>query len=161
MVESARLRDAQRKTLSLKNTGMAVTLDIGNPENIHPANKQDVGKRLALWALAKTYGKENLVYSGPLYRDMSLDGDRIRVRFDHTGSGLATKDGQPPTWFTVAGADSSFVEAVAEIQGNEIVVSSPKVPNPIAVRYAWDEEAQPNLSNKEGLPAAAFRTDNW
>ena len=155
------LWESQQAALGISNTGMAVTMDIGNVSDIHPRNKQDVGKRLALWALAKTYGKENLVYSGPLYRDMSLDGDRIRVRFDHTGSGLATKDGQPPTWFTVAGADSSFVEAVAEIQGNEIVVSSPKVPNPIAVRYAWDEEAQPNLSNKEGLPAAAFRTDNW
>jgi len=158
---SQELREAQRLTLSLKNTGMAVTMDIGNPQDIHPKNKLDVGKRLALWALAKDYGKKRTVYSGPLYKSMRKQGDKIRLSFNHTGSGLTTKDGKELTHFTIAAEDKNFVDAKATIDGKTIVVSSEAVKKPVAVRYAWSNTAQPNLSNKEGLPASSFRTDNW
>jgi len=158
---SEELREAQRLTLALKNTGMAVTMDIGNPKNIHPKNKLDVGKRLALWALAKDYGKKKIVYSGPLYRSMKKQGDKIRLYFNHTGSGLTTKDGKELTHFTIAGEDKNFVPAKAAIDGKTIIVSSEDVKKPVAVRYAWSNAAQPNLANKEGLPASSFRTDKW
>ena len=150
--------EAQTAALSIPNTGMVVTNDIGNIKNIHPKNKQDVGRRLALWALAKTYGKTGLVYSGPLYKDMKIDGNKIRVSFDHVGGGLVSRDEKPLTWFAIAGADGNFVEAQAQIDGNTVVVSSDKVAEPKTVRFAWDQDAEPNLSNKEGLPASAFRT---
>jgi len=140
---------------------MAVTVDIGNVNDIHPRNKQDVGKRLALWALAKVYGKDKIVYSGPLYKSMKIEDDKIRITFDHVGSGLVSRDGKELNWFTIAGEDKEFVEAKAIIDGDTIVVSSPRVQNPVAVRFGWDELAEPNLSNKEGLPASPFRTDNW
>jgi len=153
--------EAQKATLSIPNTGMAVITDIANLDDIHPKNKQDVGKRLALWALAKTYGRKDVVYSGPLYKSMSVEGDKIRVRFEHVGTGLASRDGKPLTWFTIAGADANFVEAKAEIDGDSVVVSSNKVEKPVAVRFGWHQEAEPNLMNKEGLPASPFRTDDW
>lgn len=156
---AAELREAQFMTLSLPNTGMAVTMDIGNPRNIHPRNKQDVGKRLALWALAKDYGIKNIVYSGPLYKSMKVEGNRIRLFFDHVDGGLAAKGG-PLTHFTIAGEDNDFVEANARIDGDTIVVSSDKVEKPVAVRYAWTNDAEPNLFNKANLPASSFRTDN-
>lgn len=155
-----RLWEAQTAALSIPDTGMAVTIDIGNPTDIHPKDKQDVGKRLALWALAKNYGKQ-IVYSGPLYKSMSVDGSRIRVKFDQVGGGLAARDGKPLTWFTVAGDDRKFVDADATIDGDSIVVSSTKVGKPAAVRFAWNQVADPNLTNIEGLPASAFRTDPW
>ncbi len=151
--------EAQADTLKLPNTGMAFITDIGNATDIHPTNKQDVGKRLALWALAKTYGKNDLVYSGPLYKSMAVEGAKIRITFDHTGSGLASRDGKPLSWFTIAGEDGQFVEAQAEIDGATVVVSSEKVAAPKAVRFGWNQEAEPNLMNKEGLPASPFRTD--
>ncbi|MEJ5258870.1 MAG: sialate O-acetylesterase [Anaerohalosphaeraceae bacterium] len=158
---SALLREAQFHILSLlSNSGMAVTMDIGNPKDIHPTNKLDVAKRLALWALAKTYGRENLVYSGPLYREMKIEGNKIRLFFDHVGSGLMAKGG-PLTHFAIAGEDRKFVPAAAVIEGDTVVVSSPDVPKPVAVRYGFTNSAQPNLFNKEGLPASSFRTDNW
>ncbi len=153
--------EAQLKTLSVPHTGMAVTVDIGNVKDIHPRNKQEVGRRLALWALAKTYGKPIAVYSGPLYRKMKVEGNKIRIFFDHTGSGLASRDGKPLTWFTIAGADKKFVEAKAVIDGDTVVVSSEEVAKPVAVRFGWHDTAEPNLSNKEGLPASPFRTDQW
>lgn len=153
--------EAQTATLAVPHTGMAVTVDISNTKNIHPTNKQDVGKRLALWALAQVYGQKDLVYSGPLYKSMKVDGNKIRLTFDHSGSGLASRDGEPLTWFTIAGDDKNFVEAEAKIAGNEIVVSSQSVEKPVAVRFAWNQDAEPNLSNKEGLPASPFRTDKW
>jgi sialate O-acetylesterase len=151
--------EAQTATLQVPNTGMAVTVDIGNVKDIHPRNKQDVGQRLALWALAKTYGQDGIVYSGPLYRDMRVEGNKIRLFFDHTGGGLVSRDGEPLSWFTIAGDDGNFVTAEAEIDGHTVVVWSDEVAKPVAVRLGWDQLAEPNLSNQEGLPASPFRTD--
>lgn len=154
--------EAQVKALSIPNTGMAVTVDIvDNVRDIHPRNKQDVGKRLALWALAKTYGKKAIVYSGPLYKSMKVEGETIRIYFDHAGSGLASRDGRELTHFEIAGSDKKFVKAKAIIDGDTALVSSDEVKKPAAVRYGWREDAEPNLSNKEGLPASPFRTDDW
>jgi sialate O-acetylesterase len=150
---------AQLATLAVPHTGMAVTVDIGNVKDIHPTNKQDVGKRLALWALAKTYGQQGLVYSGPLYKSMQVEGDKIRLKFDHVGSGLVSRDGRPLTWFSIAGADKQFIEAQATIDGDSVIVHADSVARPAAVRFAWHQEAEPNLSNKEGLPASPFRTN--
>ncbi|RMG39030.1 MAG: 9-O-acetylesterase [Planctomycetota bacterium] len=154
--------EAQLATLrKVPHTGMVVTVDIATVNNIHPPNKQEVGRRLALWALAKTYGRKGIVYSGPLYREHKREGHAIRIFFDHVGSGLVSRDGKPLTHFQIAGADKTFHDAKAEIDGETVVVSSPEVPEPVAVRFAWHQEAQPNLSNKEGLPASPFRTDSW
>jgi len=156
----AALRDAQRESLEIKNTGMAVTLDIGNPEDIHPKNKLDVGKRLAYCALAKSYGKENIVYSGPIYKSMKIEENKIRVSFDHIGSGLICQ-GDELTHFTISENDKMFHPANAVIDGNKILVSSLEVKYPKAVRFAFANADEPNLFNKEGLPASTFRTDNW
>jgi sialate O-acetylesterase len=153
--------EAQVATLAVPRTGMAVTTDISDLADIHPKNKQDVGKRLALWALAGTYGRESTVCSGPLYRAAAVEGDRMRISFDHMGSGLVSRDGAPLTWFTIAGEDQKFVEAKAEIDGDAVVVHADGVAKPVAVRLGWHQEAEPNLSNKEGLPASPFRTDRW
>lgn len=159
-VNSALLREAQFMTLSTPNVGMAVTMDIGNLTDIHPKNKQEVGRRLALWALSKDYARKTIVYSGPIYKNMTIEGDKIRLTFDCTGSGLIAKDG-PLTHFTIAGQDKNFVPATATIENDTIVVSSKKVPAPKAVRFAFTNTAEPNLFNKEALPASSFRTDNW
>lgn len=151
--------EAQTAALSIPNTGMAVTTDIGNIKDIHPKNKQEVGRRLALWALAKTYGKSGIVYSGPLYKSMKVEGNRIRLSFDYSAAGLKSLDGKPLTYFTIAGEDKQFVDATAEIDGDTVVVSSDKVANPSAVRFAWTQIAEPNLGNSAGLPASPFRTD--
>ena len=157
----ARCWEGQTATLSVPNTGMAVTNDITTLGNIHPPNKQDVGKRLALWALAKTYGKDGLVYSGPLYKSSKVEGNKIRISFDHVGSGLASRDGKPLNWFQIAGADKKFVDAQAKIDGATVLVWSDQVAKPAAVRLGWNQEAEPNLMNKEKLPASSFRTDKW
>ena len=159
-IVGAALRDAQRKALDIPNTGMAVTLDIGDPEDIHPTNKKDVGHRLALWALANTYEKENLVYSGPLYKSMKKENGKIRLYFDYVGSGLFCK-GENLTNFQIAGEDKIFFPAEAEIVNNTIIVSSKQLKEPIAVRFAFFNGDEPNLFNKEGLPASTFRTDDW
>lgn len=156
---AAELREAQLMALSVANTGMAVTTDIANLYDIHPRNKQDVGNRLALWALARTYGKD-LVCSGPLYKDMAIEGSKIRIRFDHVGGGLAARDGEL-THFAVAGADQSFVPAKAQIDNDTLLVSSEEVAEPVAVRFGWSNTAEPNLFNAAGLPASPFRTDDW
>lgn len=156
----AELREAQLKTLQLPNTGMAVIIDIGEANNIHPKNKQDVGKRLALLALAKTYGKEK-VYSGPLYESMEIEGNKIILHFDHIGGGLKAAGDGPLKGFAVAGEDRKFVWADAGIEGNTVVVSSEKILKPVAVRYGWADNPQCSLYNKEGLPASPFRTDDW
>lgn len=153
--------EAQTAALSVPNTGMVVTTDIGDVTDIHPRNKQDVGKRLALWALAKNYGRSELVFSGPLYRAMSLEGQKVRLYFDHVGSGLTSRDGKPLTWFEISGGDKKFVGARASIEGETVLVWSETVTAPVAVRFGWHEQAQPNLANKEGLPASPFRTDRW
>lgn len=157
---SPELREAQFLTLSrVKHTGMAVTMDIGNPGDIHPTNKRDVGKRLALWALAKDYGQK-LVYSGPLYREQSIEEDKIRVHFNYTGSGLKAMGG-PLTHFEIAGKDQIYHPAKAVIEGETVLVSASEVSSPVAVRYGWSNTAEPNLFNMEGLPASSFCTDSW
>ncbi len=156
----AELREAQLMTLALPNTGMAVIIDIGDANDIHPKNKQDVGKRLALWALARTYGKE-LVYSGPIYKSMEIEGEKIILHFDHVGGGLVARPNEPLKGFAIAGADRKFVWADAKIDGDSVVVSSSEVSEPVAVRYAWADNPVCNLYNKEGLPASPFRTDDW
>jgi sialate O-acetylesterase len=156
----AELREAQLLALRLPNTGMAVAIDLGEANNIHPKNKQAVGLRLALWAEAKTYGKEQPC-SGPLYKAMTLEEGKIRLRFDHVGAGLEARGGELKQ-FAIAGEDRKFVWGKAVIDGDTIVVSGDEVEKPIAVRYAWDRwPAGCNLYNKNGLPASPFRTDDW
>ena len=154
------VREAQAAILSLPNTGMAVTIDIGDPDNVHPKNKEPLGDRLTRIALANTYGRK-IEYSGPVYESMTVDGNAIRLKFSHTDGGLVAKDG-PLKWFQIAGADQKFVDAEATIDGDTIVVRSAEVSAPVAVRYAWDNYPDGcNLYNAAGLPAAPFRTDQW
>ena len=151
---------AQQETLKIPHTGMAVTNDIGNTGNIHPTNKSEVGRRLALWAFADTYGKPGVVKSGPLFAGFKVTEQGIAVRFDHLGGGLATRDGKPPSWFEIAGADDAYQPADAKISedGKWILLTSANVPKPDRARFAWSQVAEPNLMNREGLPAAAFKT---
>jgi sialate O-acetylesterase len=155
----AELREAQMMTLALPKTGMAVTIDIGDAVDIHPKNKQDVGKRLELAALAQAYGKD-VIFSGPIYKSMKIEGDKVRLSFDHLGGGLVVK-GDKLVGFAIAGEDRKFVWAEAVVAGDTVVVSSAKVPHPKAVRYAWADNPACNLCNKAGLPASPFRTDDW
>jgi len=153
------IRESFLKTLQLPNTGMAVTIDIGELKNIHPKDKQDVGARLALAARHVAYG-ENIVYSGPIYESMRIRGNKAILTFKHVGSGLVAKGGKL-AGFTIAGEDRKFVPAEAKVEGGRVVVWSSKVGKPVAVRYAWANNPTCNLYNKEGLPASPFRTDNW
>jgi len=159
------LREAQTMTLSLANTAMAVTIDIGDSSNIHPKNKQEVGRRLSLAARKLAYG-EQIIYSGPLYNSMQVEGGKCRLCFYHSGNGLISKNNGSLKGFIIAGADKIFVKAQATIEGNQVVVWSDKVTQPVAVRYAWaNHPANCNLYNKSGeqvnLPASPFRTDDW
>ncbi|MCG8584186.1 MAG: sialate O-acetylesterase [Pirellulales bacterium] len=171
----AKLREAQRKTLTVPNTGMAVIIDLGDDRDIHPRNKQDVGDRLARWAEADVYGKD-VVGSGPLFKDLKIDGSKAIVSFDHVGSGLivGNKDRNKPlsdvavvkdgklNRFAVAGDDKQWHWADAVIDGDKVVVTSDKVAKPVAVRYAYSMNPKgANLYNKEGLPASPFRSDSW
>lgn len=157
----AELREAQAQALALPNTGMAVAIDVGEADNIHPPNKQEVGRRLALAARAIAYGQE-VVYSGPLYQSMAVEGHSIRLWFRHLGGGLVARGGGPLRGFAIAGADRKFVWAEACIEGETVVVHSDQVPEPVAVRYAWANNPEGcNLFNQAGLPAPPFRTDNW
>jgi len=153
------LRDAQLSALALPNTGMAVTIDIGDVHRIHPQNKQETGRRLALIARAKTYG-ENIPYSGPVYKSHVINGNKIEVEFTHTDKGLLAK-GDTLQGFTIAGADKKFYSAWAIIVGDKVIVSSAGVANPVAVRYAWANNPVCNLYNGANLPASPFRTDDW
>jgi sialate O-acetylesterase len=155
-------REAQAAALQLPKTGMVVATDLGDPKNMHPPRKKEVGERLALWALSKNYGRTDLEVSGPIYRDgsMEIQGSKAVLYFDHVGQGLVSEDSKPLTWFVVAGKDGKFYPASAEISGNTVIVTSPQVPEPVDVRFAWDEGATPNFFNKSGLPASPFRTDN-
>jgi sialate O-acetylesterase len=157
--ETAELREAQLMTLALPNTGMAVTMDIGNPRDIHPRNKLDVGERLALWALAKTYAKSGIEYSGPLYAGIEGDGASIRVRFANA-DGLQARGGVP-RGFEVAGEDGKWHAAGAIIDGDSVILSAYGLAKPVAARYAWDDDIEPNLVNGAGLPASPFRSDDW
>jgi sialate O-acetylesterase len=152
------LRESQTEALELRNTGMAVITDIGESNDIHPKNKQDVGMRLALAARAQVYG-EKIVYSGPMFRQATLEGNQLRVWFEHTGSGLVARGGSKLTGFTIAGKDGKFVPAEARIDGGTVLVSSAEVQNPSAVRYAWEDDPAANLFNQEGLPCSPFRSD--
>jgi sialate O-acetylesterase len=155
----AAFREAQLKSLSVPNTGMAVAIDLGEWNDIHPDRKKEVGDRLALAAEKIAYG-ENVVYSGPLYDSQQVDGNKIVLSFTNTGSGLITNDGEEPADFAIAGEDKKFVWAKTKIEGDKVVVWNDQVPNPLYVRYAWaDNPVNPNLYNKEGLPASPFRTD--
>ncbi len=157
----AELREAQLKTaLHLNNTGLAVTIDIGEADDIHPKNKQDVGIRLALAARANTYG-EKISYSGPVYDSYIIDGHTIKISFKHTDGGLKTLNSEELKGFTIAGVNHEFHWANAEIKGNEVWVSCPEVSFPVAVRYAWADNPLCSLYNGAGLPASPFRTDDW
>ncbi|HVX14334.1 MAG TPA: sialate O-acetylesterase [Pirellulales bacterium] len=155
------LWEAQAATLNVPNVGMAVTTDISDINDIHPRNKQEVGRRLALWALARFYSQNELVYSGPLYESMTVEGGRIRVKFRHAAGGLAVRGDKPLSWFSIAAADKKFVPAQATIDGETVVVEAAEVGTPVAVRFGWHQTAEPNLMNKSGLPASPFRTDDW
>ncbi|MFA7287721.1 MAG: sialate O-acetylesterase [Melioribacteraceae bacterium] len=158
-IGSQYLRDAQRKTLSLPNTGMAVTLDIGDSLTVHPANKKSVGERLAFLALAKLYYK-NIPFSGPLYKSHAIKGKEIELQFDYIGKGLKLLNNEK-TNFEIAGSDRVFVPAEVKIVGDKLFVWSDEIKEPQAVRYAWSSLVVPTLFNKEGLPASSFRTDEW
>ncbi len=154
----AALREAQTTVAqTVPGTGLALAIDIGDAGDIHPKNKQDVGKRLGLWALAQVYGQK-IEYSGPMYKSMKIEGDKVRLSFDHVGGGLMAK-GDKLTGFSIAGADGKFFWAQATIEGDSVVVSSDKVAKPVTVRYAWADNPVCNLYNKAGLPAVPFRTD--
>jgi sialate O-acetylesterase len=155
------LREAQLMTLNVPNTGMAVTIDIGEAKNLHPLNKQDVGYRLALIAEAKVYGKKSLVYSGPLYKSMKIEASKIILKFEYADEGLLSKGGDTLKGFTIGQDDKKFHPANAVIKGNEILVWNDGVKNPVSVRYAWSDNPDCNLYNKAMLPASPFRTDEW
>lgn len=158
----AELREAQTLSLSVPNTGMAVITDIGESKDIHPRNKQDVGKRLAAVALHQTYGQNN-VYSGPIYQSMQVNGNKVSLSFTSVGGGLEVKDKYGYIrGFEVAGADQQFHYAKAFVDGDKVVVYADEVTTPVAVRYGWaDDNLEDNLFNKEGFPASPFRTDTW
>lgn len=160
-MSAAFLREAQGMALALPNTGMAVTMDIGDPTNIHPKVKKPVADRLARLALKHSYGKSKIVASGPVYDTQKAKGNKVVLRFTQIGGGLASRDGKPLTHFTIAGNDKKFVPAEAKIDGDTIVVQSSQVSKPKAVRFGWGSDDMPNLMNKEGLPASSFRTDDY
>lgn len=146
--------------LSIPNTGMAVAMDLGEWNDIHPDNKKDVGLRLALLARKMTYGENGLVASGPIYQSSKIADGKIEITFSNIGSGLITNDGEELSEFAIAGADKKFVWARAKIEGDKVIVWSENIQEPKYVRYAWaDNPDNPNLYNNEGLPASPFRTD--
>jgi sialate O-acetylesterase len=150
--------EGQAEAQTIPNVGMAVITDIGDLKDIHPKNKQEVGRRLALLALAKTYGRDNVVSSGPTFKSIKIEGDKLRINFDNAAGGLASRDQKPLTWFELIDADEGgFVKADAQIDGSALVLSSPEVKHPVAMRFAWNMLAEPNLMNSAGLPASAFR----
>jgi len=153
------VREAELKTLRLPKTGMAITIDIGDPKNIHPANKQEVGRRLAKWALGAVYDRK-VETSGPLPAGHEIKGGEIVLKFSHADGGLIARDGDPKG-FVVAGEDKQWKPASARIEGSKVIVSSTEVPRPVAARYAWHPNPECNLYNSAGLPASPFRTDNW
>ncbi len=154
------VREAMLKTLALPKTGMAIAIDIGEQKNIHPANKQEVGRRLSLWALGEVYGKKVASTSGPLPAGHEVRGSEVVLKFSHTDGGLAAKDGELKG-FVVAGEDKQWKPAKARIEGGNVIVSSAEVAKPVAVRYAWQDWPECNLVNGAGLPASPFRTDDW
>jgi len=158
----AELRDAQLLTMQKTPfTGMAVLIDVGEPSDIHPKNKQEVGRRLALWALAKDHGRAHLEFSGPILKSQTTGDGKLVLTFDHVGTGLSTSDGRDPEGFAVASLKGAFLPARAKIDGDKVILTCPKVPHPAQVRYAWaDAPEAATLTNSAGLPASPFRTDS-
>jgi sialate O-acetylesterase len=156
----AELREAQLLTLRESNTGMAVAIDIGDADDIHPKNKQDVGRRLALNALKIAYEKD-IVSSGPIYAHMFIEGNKMRLQFTNIGDGLVTKNGEGLRGFTITGEDRVFRWAEAVIEGDSVVLWHPQIKKPVAARYAWASNPVCNLYNSAELPASPFRTDDW
>jgi sialate O-acetylesterase len=155
-------REAQMEALQLPNTAMAVAIDLGEWNDIHPLNKKDVAKRLALAARKTAYHETDLVASGPIFQSVKIKGKKAILTFSNVGSGLTTKGSQKLKHFAIAGKNKKFVWAEAKIKGEKVIVWSADIEKPVAVRYAWaDNPEGANLYNKEGLPAAPFRTDNW
>ncbi len=153
--------ESQLKALAIPNTGMAVTIDVGEYNDIHPKHKKPVGYRLALAAEKVAYGEKNIVYSGPIYKSMKIEDSKIVLSFTNTGSGLVAKGGGKLKCFEICGIDDEFYPAEAKIENNTIVVWSDKVTKPVAVRYAWSNNPEGvNFYNKEGLPASPFRTSD-
>lgn len=153
--------EAQKLVLHLNNTAtISITDLVSNTTDLHPGNKWEVGRRLSLLAANKAYGQKNVVYSGPVYEKMKIINNTIEITFSNVGSGLASRDEKPLSWFSIAGADGKFVKAKAEINNNKVIVSAPEVQHPYSVRFGWNEAAQSNFINKEGLPAVPFRSDN-
>ena len=153
--------EAQRLALHLKNTGTITITDlVDSIADLHPGYKWEVGRRLSLVAANKAYGQKNVVCSGPVYKKMKIAGQTIEITFEANNSSLASRDGKPLTWFSIAGKDEKFVPAKAVIKGNKVILSSPEVLNPVSARFGWNEGAQSNFINKEGLPAVPFRTNN-
>lgn len=158
---AALIREMQMQSMDIQKTGMVVVSDlVDDVKNIHPGNKQDVGKRLANWALSETYGVKGLIYKHPLYESMKLEKSKIRVEFANAGNGLVLK-GDELMCFEIAGADQVFKPAKAKISGNTVLIWTKEIKTPVAVRYCWSNDAIGNLFSQEGLPVAPFRTDNW
>jgi len=167
------MREAQAQTLALPNTALATVFDVGDPNSLHPIDKTDVGERLALVARHAAYGEKDLVWTGPIYDSMKVEGNTVRLSFTQTGSGLVIGSSPwvPPhslpipttslLGFALADDQKHWFPADAKIDGVTVVVSSPRVAQPAAVRYGWQNSPECNLYNKEGLPASPFRTDNW
>jgi sialate O-acetylesterase len=157
----AELREAQLMAFKhVPHTGLAVTIDVGDPNNVHPHHKLEVGQRLAPWALGTVY-KRPIIYSGPIYQSMQLNGREIAIQFTHVGAGLEAHGIGELQGFAIAGSDRKFHWADARIEGDTVVVSSQEVAKPVAVRYAWADSPRCNLFNKDGLPASPFRSDDW
>jgi len=156
----ALLRESQTETLKLPNTGMACIIDIGDANNIHPLNKQEVGRRLSLIAKKMIY-QEKIQASGPIFKNFEVENNQIKIWFSEVGPGLSVQNGEVLKGFSIAGKDKKFHWAKASIKGNQVVVTAKEVPEPVAVRYGWANNPECNLINKEGLPAVPFRTDNW
>ncbi|HEX4850330.1 MAG TPA: sialate O-acetylesterase, partial [Puia sp.] len=157
----AELRFSQLKSLKEPNTAMAVILDAGEWNDLHPSDKKTVGTRLALAAENLAYGETKIEYSGPIYRSNEIIGDTVFIHFEHTGSGLIARDGKPLKYFSIAGEDKEYVWANAKIEGDSVLVWNDEVKKPVSVRYAWaDNPEGANLYNKEGLPASTFSTIN-
>ena len=159
-MELPKMWEAQLAALAINNTGMAATTDISDLD-LHPANKQDVGKRLSLLALENEYGEKDIVCYGPRYKSMQVRDGKIHITFDTFGSELMSRDGKALNYFSIAGKDGSFIPAIAEIDGGKVVVYRNEIAEPRAVRFAWKNDARPNLMNTAGLPAYPFRTDVW
>jgi sialate O-acetylesterase len=156
----AAFRDAQRKSLAVPNTGMAVTIDLGEWNDLHPDRKKEVGERLAIAAMNIAYGEKNIVPAGPLFQAAKAEGNKIILSFSNTGSGLVSNDGEELSEFAIAGADKKFVWANAKIEGDKVILWNDAIANPVFVRYAWaDNPVNPNLYNKEGLPASPFEAE--